>query len=264
MTRKSQKANERGILDQYFKALGLPYTVIEEAEPPDFIVQVGRQRVGVEITEYHVPHRLPGGFTRRAVEDGWERLRSYVVEFRKTHPELDRLSIWLEFTGLCVPSGKELPSFVAAVAALIADTRPSMNDEDGYLYIRIEPDSPAILRSYLKTVRIKKVSCYMEWDWNHSAGGVGTSDQEMLAAVGQKLKGYQPPDGLDANHLVVAGWGGRMSEIIAPLSAEQFQSFTAFNAALEESPFDTVGVLCFLYLLWERGRGWRELPRPHP
>ena len=53
-----------------------------------------------------------------------------------------------------------------------------------------------------------------------------------------------------------------MSEIIAPLSVEQFEGFTKLNKAMNESRFDSVVVLCFMYLVWERGSGWREIPKP--
>lgn len=260
MTRISQKEKERGILDAYFRAAETQYVIQEEREHPDFIVLAEGRRFGVEIIEYHVPQMENGGFTRRQVESGWERLREYVVEFRETHSEIDGLSVWLEFRSMRVPSTREVPGFVDAVAAEVAGLSSDVGPDEHH-YHKVCSDSPAILQQYLSSIRIRVVSCYMEWDWNHSAGSVGTSDEEMLAVLEPKLSGYRAPDGIDSSHLVVAGWGGRMSEIISPLCVEQFAHFHGLNDALHKGPFDAVAILCFMNLIWERGKGWRELPR---
>lgn len=259
MTRESQKEAEERILDAYFKANKIAYDIIEEREHPDFIVQTLGERIGVEIIEYHLPQKVRGGFTRRQVEGEWERIRSFVAEFRKAYAFLNGLSVYLEFKGMRTPSSRQTKEFVLAVTDEIKTSLDQL--PDGYHYIDIKDDSPSILQQYLKSVRIRYVDCYMEWDWNYDVGSIGTSDEEMVVVLRSKLSDYYPPEGLESNLLIVAGWGGRMSEIIAPLSAEQFNNFKVLNEALLRSRFNIVAVLCFIYLIWERGKGWRELSK---
>jgi len=51
MTRESQKKEERLHLEKAMYLLDIPYQIISEQEPPDFVVQVGNDTIGIEITK---------------------------------------------------------------------------------------------------------------------------------------------------------------------------------------------------------------------
>ncbi len=51
MTRESQKEEERSHLAKTMCLLNIPYQIISEQEPPDFVVQVGSNTIGIEITK---------------------------------------------------------------------------------------------------------------------------------------------------------------------------------------------------------------------
>lgn len=51
-----QKERERFLLERFIDASKLNAQIIEEREAPDFIVQVGEARVGIEVTELFISH----------------------------------------------------------------------------------------------------------------------------------------------------------------------------------------------------------------
>jgi hypothetical protein len=226
-------------------------------EPPDFLIHANGKTIAVEITEYHQPLRTQQGHTRREVEAAWQRIREHVVTYREDKKDLDNLSVRLEFVSLSVPSTKERAAFVDAVHEKIKAVEKTISKKSNRMLI--EDSDPAILRQYLKCVRVRSVSCYMEWDWNHDFAGIGTSDDEMMLAIGGKLRHYVPPKEIDENHLVIRGWGGRLSEIAAPVHEEQLASFRELNQALEASAFDCVAILDLRDFVWRRGAGWVSL-----
>lgn len=237
--------------------MGIDGVVENGPEPPDFLVRTKSKVIGVEVTEYHQPLRTGGGHTRREVEAAWAKIREYVVDFRKSVPELDKLSVGLQFAALSVPSTQEIAPFVRAVNDKICAARGSIDRK--FRYLQIVDTDPPILRKYLKSIRVRNANCYMEWDWNHDFAGIGTSDDEMVMAIGAKLRGYKPSNGIDENHLVIAGWGGLLSQVAAPLHEEQLNSFESLNCALRESAFDQVTLFDLKDFVWRRGNGWQPL-----
>ncbi len=193
MTRPTQKQRERAVVDHYLKAMGIAGVVEDGPEPPDFLVRAESKIIGVEVTEYHQPLRTAGGYTRREVEAAWAKIREYVVDFRKTVSELDKLSVGLQFVALSVPSTQEITPFVRAITDKIRAARSSIDRKVRYLQT-VDTDPP-ILRKYLKSIRVRNANCYMEWDWNHDFAGIGTSDDEMVLAIGAKLRSYKPVTG---------------------------------------------------------------------
>lgn len=262
MTRKTQKQRERAVLDYYMASTGINGSVEEGPEPPDYIVRSGDKAIAVEITEYHQPLRTAKGHTRREVEAAWHMVREHVVGFRKNVAELDKLSVGLEFIELAVPSTREIAPFVRAVADKIVAARSSIDDI--FCYLRITDADPPILGRYLRSIRVRFADCYMEWDWNYDFGGVGTSDSEMMDAVGAKLAGYRRSQGVDESHLVIAGGGSLLSQIAAPIHEDELASFEELSRALEASAFDQVTIFDIRDFVWRRGIGWRPLNAKEP
>lgn len=260
LTRVEQKREERAILDAYLRLTRQGGIVEDGPEPPDFLLCTESKRIAVEVTGYHQPLRTVEGHTRREVEAAWEQIREHVVSYREDKPALDGLSVRLEFLSLAVPKTKEIAGFVQAVSDKITAAGDAIGKQTRRFGID-ETDVP-ILRKYLKCFRVRFVECYMEWDWNHDFAGIGTSDEEMMLAIGKKLAEYKPPANVDESHLIVAGWGGHLSEVAAPIHEMQLNSFRNLSKALEASAFDCVAILCFRDFIWCRGIGWQPLAQP--
>lgn len=249
------------MVQAYMDLVSLKGAVRDGDEPPDFFIRSQAGAIAVEVLEYHRPHRTAAGHTRREVESSWQALRDFVVAYRQSHPELDQLHVRLEFTGLLVPPKKEVAAFVEAVWDLIMPTVEAARaaDDKGRKKVMVGDGHPDVLRRYLAAIEVRICRAYLEWDWNRDFAGVGTSDSEMADVVSRKVTTYKPVEGVTQNVLIIVGWRGLLSEMIAPMGAWQFDGFLRLNAMLESGPFDRVAVLCTQDLIWQRGGGWREL-----
>lgn len=255
MTREIQKRTERAILDLYIEMRGIAGAGVRPGpEPPDFLLKHGDELIGIEITEYHDPSPTISGYPRRVVEATWEALRQQVVAYREEHRELDGLSVMLDFRSLNVPPRRSHHAFIEAVAAVIAAAKDRITDHQ--VAISVTADHPQLLRDYLQRISVRRVSCYMEWDWNHMFAGIGTSEPELWANIGPKLT-YRAPEGVTSSRLIVAG-GFRHSEIVAAWSTEQLNHFAQLNAYLHAGPFDEVAIVCMRPFLWTRETGWQD------
>lgn len=256
MTRPSQKEVERRIAGAYLQARGIAGQPVDGPEPPDVIVEAPGGTIGLEITSYHRPGLTAAGRPRRVVEAAWEAIRAFVVTYRQSHPELNKLSVRLEFTALRVPATREVASFVEAVADAIRVALSSLGEDR--LKIKIDSTSAPMLKQYLRAIGVRRVGSYMEWDWNHDFGGIGTSCAELCHLFGDKLRDYKPPAGLAESHLVIVGAGGNLSEVIGIRDIAELQDCTPLNDRIEASAFDAVAILEFVdrSFLWRRGTGW--------
>jgi hypothetical protein len=95
-------------------------------------------------------------------------------------------------------------------------------------------------------------------------GGIGISDEEMLAAVERKLREYQRPDHISESHLVVYGRGPQRTRIASPFLAKQLGRFRSLNSALRAGPFAAASILCYRDFYWRRAQVWRDLPADQP
>lgn len=253
MTTSDQKQRERSILNVYLQMLGLEGDV-KYQERPDFIVTSGDLSIGVEITEYHQPAYSDHRFSRTLVEAEWDRIRTAVVEYRKTHEGLENLTVLLSFIDLVVPRRSEHHEFIRAVHDEIKRVEFDLGDR--FTTILIGDQHPAVLSRYLKRIDVRIANCYMEWDWNHMVASVGTSDDELADTLAPKLK-LKRPEGIDELHLVVAGDGPTGGTYIGYLSPEWLESCTGLNETLYRSEFEVVAILNYdETCIWRHGRGW--------
>src|SRR6266436_7984876 len=120
MTRATQKQAERRTLDGVIAALGLRLVVEPQVgETPDFLLRVGGQLIGVEITMYRSGATVEGGSTqRRPVESEWERLKAAADVFRAQHAALSDVSTGLMFKGM-VPPRRQHAAFLDEIAAFV-------------------------------------------------------------------------------------------------------------------------------------------------
>lgn len=252
MTRDSQKQEERAVADQYLRLRGIIGTV-EASEHPDFLVTTAGGILGLEVTAYGHP-------VGREVESTWEGLLEFASTFRDGFPEINHLNVWLNFRLKYLPPRSQFPAFCEAVVVFLK--RNKERATRSYLNIPVDPELDPLLARYVSKVTIRLGKIRMDWYWpSHSGGGVGTSDEELLAAVSKKLSTYQEPADVTESHLVVYGGGPGLSRIAAPWSTEQLEGFPLVNAALAAGPFEVVAVLDLRDFLWTRGKGWSTLAK---
>ncbi|MBI3707310.1 MAG: hypothetical protein HY246_06490 [Proteobacteria bacterium] len=256
MTRATQKKTERTILEAYLNARRVSVAMIRPGpEPPDFMIERGQELIGVEVTEYHDLLPTASGHPRRVVEATWDALREVVTQYRESHMGLDRLSVILDFHSLKLPPSKKHLTFVRAAAAVISMNGKHISEND--FAIAITTEHQAILYEYLRCITVRRIGCYMEWDWNHMFARIGTEERDLLASIGPKLT-YQALPQAAVNWLIVAG-GWRHSELIAVRSLEHLNNFARLNRMLQAGPFDEIALLGNRWFIWARRSGWSKL-----
>jgi hypothetical protein len=251
VTRPEQKQQEREILGRYLRTIGLKGEIEKGPEPPDFIVTVDGRRLGIEITEYHQPAPSRRSRSRRMVEAEWRKLRDAVLDYRETHTGLENLSVILRFVQLEVPGRKDHKGFIRAVHNEIERVRPELDRQAKVIHIGDR--HPALLRQYLDGIVVGVVGSYLEWDWNLSFAGVGTSDEELTTLLASKLR-LERPSGVDELQLVMAGDGPTAATCIGFLRQDLLKGWPNLNNTLEQSNFDAVTILHYRGIcMWRRG-----------
>jgi hypothetical protein len=258
VTRAIQKNTELRIVEFYLKARDIVGVIRDGTEPPDFFADTSVGTIAIEVTTYHQQQANPQGHQRRVVEAAWEKIKGRISDKRENYPALKRIHVRLEFLDNLVPSTKETEEFIEALFKLVVSKLPQVNRDR--IRIRMSPSDSPILHRYLSMITIREANSYTEWDWNHDFGGIGTNDDELLAVVGPKLKSYKRPVEAVEHHLVVAGDGTRISEVLSIKFVEQFADFTTLNAAIQNGPFDAVALLGMdNSYIWTLNSGWRKL-----
>lgn len=251
MTRPKQKERERLIVEAYLRERGIAAEVIP-SEAPDFLVRGGKLALGIEVIEYHQPQLGVHRYSRSQVEAEWARIRAEAVRYRADHRDLDRLSVLLGFKALLVPSWREADQFVEAVHRQIQQVRSELSK--AWTVIHIGDNHPEILRRYLARIDLRVAGAYLEWDWNHSFGGVGTSEEELLSILASKLR-FRRPATLQVLHLLLFGFGSSVGSFIGLIEPERLSRWKQLDEALRESAFDEFAIIGERLLVWTRD-GW--------
>lgn len=247
MTRPAQKEEERQWVEWYLTKAGIEATIIDAAEPPDFIVRIGEggTTVGIELTSYTQAHAGKGP-SRRQTEAAWRSFLDHVRAVRSQYPSLSGTSVWLKFKE---PPRREYDRLVEEVAALVtADVPP-----DAFVYRK--PSSPALAK-YVSHVRLRKVRCYMDWTYDGAAGSVGVTDSEIAAIVAAK-NGKVEKGALDALWLIVYG-GITISQMLDYIH-DDMDSFSGTLKALQDGPFDRLVLIGPDIRWWEAASGWQTI-----
>lgn len=101
MTRGTQKAEERRVLNKLLSAIGVrPKSCLIPGETPDFTLCQSRRTIGVEVTMYFWKTKNP---KQRSYEAAWEEFEKESQPFRRTHSELDRIYIDFDFGSIVPP-----------------------------------------------------------------------------------------------------------------------------------------------------------------
>lgn len=249
MTRTIQKDEERFYVTEYIRRRGIE-GLIAEGEHPDFVVG---GRIGVEVVSY-------GNRRGREVDAAWDALIDHTSEFRARHANLNRFGVRLHFRNYRMPPPRDYERFCEAIAQLL-HMQGDLPPRGDWCTLRIDQTAPLIGR-HLSHIEVYGVNFYSDWEWpSLMNGGIGTSDEEMLAAVERKLRDYRQPHDVDESHLVIYGRGPQRTRIASPSSAEALNRFPRLAAALRAGPFTDVAILCLRDFLWTHTAGWQVLPK---
>lgn len=254
MTRSAQRAEEIAAVNDYVAALEIECRVEEGPDPPDVVIifKDGR-RIGVEATRY-LQRQDYNGYSLRQVEEACRDCNDYVNFFRQNNNLLGNLSVHLDLKRIVVPKRSEMPDFVESVTQIVETKRFCLSHRS--LRIPITGAHAEILQCYLRTIWLRKVRSYIEWDWGIDFGGIGTSDEEMFCIF--KDKEYFCCDTTYAENWLLI-YGGVERSGIVDLSVRQICCFQKFNEALKNGHFDEVAVLGLKKIRWRRKSGWCEI-----
>ena len=180
MTRSAQKTIERSILDIILAGLGVePDIDPEPGETPDFIVTIGGQQIGVEITAYDSGELIEGKHGRRQVESEWDKLKLASDAFRAAAPDLKDINA-IFFFGGSVPPQRQQNEFMNEAAAFIRARRADLTTEDTDYDSR--HFSTPLMRAHLQALYLQ-ICPYAEWKTNLDAGFVATATTSLVPDI---------------------------------------------------------------------------------
>ena len=215
-----QKEEERFYAAEYIRRRGIQGHATE-GEHPDFVVSTPLGQVGIEVVSYG---DSKGSRSRRCMGCATDS----TAEFRQRNPDLNRFGARLCFRNYHMPPTRRYEQFCEAVAALLRK-QVDLPARGKWRTVRIN-EADAVLGLHLSHIEVYGVTFYSDWEWpNLMNGGIGTSDEEMLAAIDRKLREYHEPSHIKESHLVVYGRGPQRTRIAAPFSAEQLDSFPSLE-----------------------------------
>ncbi len=112
MTRPSQKRRERFFTEQAIRSLGADWTIVEECEPPDFIIAQGNHHFGLDVSDVFMgPKSGAGSATKRAESHMHRTLNDLRLEYEAA----TGINLHVKFVGRIEPT-----TTVGLVPALIA------------------------------------------------------------------------------------------------------------------------------------------------
>lgn len=239
-----KKDRELRQLKAYVSARNIMITdqEIEASERPDFRLQVRNQRIGVEITEYHV-----GG--RRQIEEEWERLwlKAYT---RVNYPNNRFLTLY--FRKMRVPTRHETDRFINEVLAF-GELNPAIETEP-------DPHQYPLLSRYVYYITVERAEVRskirIKWFWNYATEWVGLLETELISIVTDKTKSCV--QSADAYWLVIVG-GDQLSTCIPLMDVGELRIMSNLEKALVSSPFDRIAILTQPLMEWRRNEGWVHL-----
>jgi hypothetical protein len=258
MTRSEKKERERFYASQWLLRRRIAAR-LEDHEHPDFVVQYGAERLGIEIVEYHGGTLGRGGSKGRQVEASWDALRDYSDDFRERTPDIDRVGVRLHFKEYRMPPPRSFEDFCNAVAELVRKSGRVVDKVK--LAVKLDPVLHPLLADYLIGVELFGRSYWSHWEWPaYMNGSIGTTDEELHAVVADKLATYNAPAGINSSHLVIVGGGPALTRIAAPVSALHLSTYSKLNRALNNGPFASVATLCLRDFIWSKDEGWKDFP----
>ncbi|MDD5008304.1 MAG: hypothetical protein PHU49_12840 [Syntrophorhabdaceae bacterium] len=223
---------------------------IECRESPDFIINLGNKRIGIEITEHHSSERDANKRSRRATEEDWEVLRTTIRDRVWKDSDLSQTYGYLEFKKLELPPRKKFRSFTDEIIQLSKEMIHTHRE-----VVKIDEKYP-LLYKYMNKMHLKIVRCFITWDWNYEGGSVGLTETELIKTIElktSKASGYVKND-IDELWLIIVE-GHRISQAMGLNLEWYLDDFNSVNSLLQGSRFNKVYIYQYMHNLiyeWPR------------
>ncbi|MFH0986261.1 MAG: hypothetical protein V1882_12155 [Candidatus Omnitrophota bacterium] len=244
----THEERERFYVTQYLNLLGVSNLMVTKGDDPPDVVLVSQDssasKIAIELTEFHSSVTGSSGKPRRAIEETWDGLLREIREIRKAHPVLNCVSCVICFKGLDLPGKKDHVQFGTDMMSFLAD-------KGGELAREFKEYSGSfkskLLTKYVSKIIASKTSCnYIEWNWNHSAAGVGLTEEELKAAIGSKIVTSFDRAQFGEVWLMIVS-GHEMSQAMGLPNIEELNKFAVVNSMLDKSQFDRVLIFEYMF-----------------
>lgn len=262
MTKYSKKKEELKTVQRYLEVAHLDGTAsINPAlnDAPDVFVDLGRYRIGVEVTRYDAKEKNASGYRRIEVEVAWKKMQANLLDLvEKEEPWLIDYDVILRFKNDLIPSKNDTHSFFDAIKEQISSNAQIITDKD-FLFPFSE-SWPAMLKNYLMSFSAHKTPCKKAWDAeNFLFKRLGTSDDELCEVVKNKIPRKESKRPVHENWLLIYG-GAELPTMFDVPWLDEVKSFVKFNELLKKSNYDAVALLGFRkWLRWTNKNGWEEI-----
>ncbi len=236
--KKRKKEVERFYLENFLTLWGKAYDRIEEREQPDFIVSFKREKIGIEVTEFHSDLIGVNGNSRRQIEEERRYLMENLYNRIKKIPELKGIFVFLIPRELKLIPKSRHKQFINELIQLVQDMIQT-NREEMQLHER-----SSFLYQYIKIVGLRNIesSNYLHWDWG-DASSVGVTENELIEALEDKIQKagiYKQEEMNELWLLVVSGW--RLSQAMPPPEHLEYKlnGFSKLNNLIKTSEYSKV------------------------
>lgn len=119
MTTAAQKRIERNYLDEAIRSLGVVWTILEERDPPDFIIADGDRRFGLDVAEiFHGRRTASGSQMKKAESD----MQKQLDNLRREYERQTGIILSVKFLGRIAPD--TLANVVPELLALDLAAQP--------------------------------------------------------------------------------------------------------------------------------------------
>jgi hypothetical protein len=119
MTTAVQKRIERNYLDEAIRSLKVGWTILEERDPPDFIIADGDRKFGLDVAEIFHGRRTASGSQMKKTESDMQK---QLDNLRREYELQTGVILSVKFVGRIAPD--TLPKVVPELLALDLATQP--------------------------------------------------------------------------------------------------------------------------------------------
>ena len=260
----NQVENERFILDRFFSTMNIQADSIDRGplvagnNKPDFVVCIDGSQIGIEETTYYRKQRPGESRPRQAKENAWHDLQSVIEKARQKYSELSEIHGSVRFRDFMLPPSREYDPFAMELVEFAMSKIGELSSEHERYKTFCEKYS--YLSRYLEYLELKRVGCYMFWDWRHNADNMGLQEDALYSRIQDKI-GKHVQSQVDENWLLITS-GTQTSQQMWGLSVSLMNEFSEILDLLDESPFDRIYIYDYVHskvVLWTVSEGWEDV-----
>jgi len=242
-----KKIEEWYYLNETIEIIGLKVSEIIWKCPdhficPDFILKIGKKKIGAEVTGYYLDAGRKKGSRLRAVEEYDNDIMEMVNKKVRENSNLKGIRGSFSFKNQVRPKKTELRTFLdelirCAIESINKNFKESIDVE--------LTDAYPILKKYLLFFRLDKLA--FRWDLTRG-GTVDFSEANLIKVIQPKIgkaTEYKKSSGINELWLIVGG-GIFDSQVVPPLRfvEDGLKNFNKLDSVLKTSGFNKT-YLCF-------------------